>query len=102
MTDKLKGSLGLCRKANKMAIGHDAVVASIKARKAYLSIACQDASERVKREIADECSFDNRKIPFVEADFAMQELSLCIGKRAGVISIEDRGFAEKLQSILEN
>ncbi len=102
MTDNLKGSLGLCRRANKMAIGHDAVVTSIKAKKSYLSIACKDASERVKREIADECSFDNRNIPFVEADFTMQELSLCIGKRAGVISIEDRGFAKKLQSILEN
>ncbi len=102
MTDNLKGILGLCRRANKMVIGHDAVVSSIKAKKSYLSIACFDASDRVKNEIADECTFNNRGIPFIEADFTMQELSLCIGKRAGVISIEDRGFAEKLQSILKN
>ncbi len=100
MTDNLKGILGLCRRAGKMSIGHDAVVSSIKKRKAFLSITCCDSSKRLKKEIADECEFDNRKIPYVNADFNMKELSLCIGTKAGVISIDDRGFANKLITIL--
>lgn len=100
MTDNLKGILGLCRRAGKMSIGHDAAVSSIKQRKAFLSITCSDASERLKKEIADECSFQNRNIPYIDADFDMKELSLCIGTRAGVISIDDRGFANKLITIL--
>lgn len=99
MTDNLKGLLGLCRRAGKMSIGHDAAVSSIKKRKAFLSITCCDASERLKKEIADECKFQNRNIPYVDANFDMKELSLCIGTRAGVISIDDRGFADKLNSI---
>ena len=30
----------------------------------------------------------------------MKELSLCIGTKAGVVSIDDRGFAKKLYSIM--
>lgn len=100
MTDNLKGILGLCRRAGKMSIGHDAAVSSIKQRKAFLNITCRDASERLKKEIADECSFQNRNIPYVDAEFDMKELSLCIGTRAGVISIDDRGFADKLKTLL--
>lgn len=100
MTDNLKGILGLCRRAGKMSIGHDAVVSSIKNRKSYLGITCCDSSQRLKNEIKDECSFNNRNIPYIDADFDMKELSLCIGTRAGVISIDDRGFANKLYSIL--
>lgn len=100
MTDNLKGILGLCRRAGKMSIGHDAAVSSIKNRKAYLGITCCDSSQRLKNEIKDECSFNNRNIPYIDADFDMKELSLCIGTRAGVISIDDRGFANKLYSIL--
>lgn len=100
MTDNLRGILGLCRRAGKMSIGHDATVSSIKNRKAFLSITCRDTSERLKKEIADECEFQNRNIPYIDAEFDMKELSLCIGTRAGVISIDDRGFANKLITIL--
>ncbi len=100
ITDSLKGILGICRKAGKMSIGHDAAVSSVKKRKSFLCITCCDASERLKKEIADECAFQGRNIPYIDADFNMQELSLCIGTKAGVISIDERGFADKLNSIL--
>ncbi len=100
ITDNLKGIFGLCRRAGKMSIGHDAAVASVKKRKSFLCITCSDSSQRLKAEFLDECSFDNRNIPYIDADFTMKELSLCIGSKAGVISIDDRGFANKLYSIM--
>lgn len=100
MNDKLNGLLGLCRKANKMAIGHDAVITSIKQGKSHLCITCSDSSARLKKEIADECSFKNRNIKYVDALFTMTELGFAIGKKVGVISIDDEGFANKLYSIL--
>lgn len=100
MNNKLNGLLGLCRKAGKMALGHDAVIASIKQGKAHLAITCCDSSERLKKEIADECSFRNRHIKYVDSDFEMSELGFIIGKKVGVISIDDEGFADKLYSIL--
>ncbi len=100
ITDNLKGLFGLCRRAGKMSLGHDAVVTSIKKRKAGLVITCSDASERLKREIKDECSFDGRNIKYIDGTFKRDELSLCISSKAGVISIDDQGFAEKLITIL--
>ena len=82
MNNDLKGILGLCRRAGKMSLGHDAAVTSIKQRKAFLAITCSDASDRLKKEIADECGFDSRKTKFLTADFTMQDLGLVIGKKA--------------------
>lgn len=100
MNNNLSGLLGLCRKACKMAIGHDAVIASIKQGKSKLAITCCDASPRLKKEISDECKFNNRNIKYVDAPFTMSELGFAIGKKAGVISIDEEGFANKLYSII--
>lgn len=98
--NKLQGLLGLCRKAGKMSLGHDAVITSVKKRKSKLVITCCDASDRLKREMQDECSYDNRNIRYIGVSFTMQELSFCINARAGVISIDDSSFADKLYMIL--
>jgi ribosomal protein L7Ae-like RNA K-turn-binding protein len=100
MNDNLKGIFGLCRRAGKMSLGHDAVVTAIKKRNAQLVITCNDASERLKREIKDECSFDGRNIEYVDAPFGTDELAFCISSKAKVISIDDQGFAKKLITIL--
>ena len=100
ISDNLRGMLGLCRRAGKMSLGHDAVITSIKKRKAKLVITCCDTSDRLKREMQDECSYDNRNIKYIDVAFDMKELSLCINARAGVISIDDSSFAEKLYSII--
>ena len=83
MNNNFSGLLGLCRKACKMAIGHDAVIASIKQGKSKLAVTCRDASPRLKKEILDECNFNNRNIKYVDAPFTMSELGLAIGKKAG-------------------
>lgn len=83
-----------------MSLGHDAVITSVKKRKAKLVITCCDASERLKNEMKDECSFQNRNIKYTDAPFGMKELSLCINARAGVISIDDYGFADKITEIM--
>ena len=100
ISDKLNGLLGLCRRAGKMSLGHDAVITSIKKRKAKLVITCCDTSERLKREMQDECSYDNRNIKYIDVSFDMKELSLCINARAGVISIDDSGFADRMTEII--
>ncbi len=100
MTNNLNGFLGLCRKANKMTMGHDAVVTSIKSGNSKLCITCIDASPRLKKEISDECSFKGRNIKYIDAPFTMSELGLSIGKKVGVISIDEEGFANKLFSTM--
>ncbi len=100
MNNNLNGLLGLCRKAGKIAIGHDAVITSIKQGKSFLVLTCCDASVRLKKEMADECTFKGRNIKYINAPFTMSELGLAISKKAGVISIDEEGFANKLHSII--
>lgn len=100
MAEKLKGLLGLCRRAGKLQIGHDAAVALIKGGKAFLAVTCADSSQRLKREIADECAYNGRNVKYADANFTMQELGTAIGTRAGVIAVEDSGFADRLYEYL--
>lgn len=101
MKTDLSGFLGLCRRANKMTVGHDAVVTSIKSGNSKLCIICSDASGRLKKEISEECGFNGRSIKFVDAPFTMSELSFAIGKKVGVISVDEEGFANKLYSMIQ-
>lgn len=97
MTDnKLKGHLGLCRRAGKMSLGHDAAVTQIKKRKAYLVVLCADSSERLIREIKDECSFDGRNIDCINAELTSNELYSYIGSKSKVFSVDDENFAKTL------
>lgn len=98
MNDTLKGLLGLCRRAGKISIGHDAARDSVKCSKACLVICCSDASQRLIREMSEECIYKGRSIPFTNADFDKKELSLAIGCSAAVISIDDAGFAGRIYS----
>lgn len=97
MTDnKLKGHLGLCRRAGKVSLGHDAAVTAIKKGKTFLAVCCKDSSPRLVREIQDECTFGGRNIQFISADITSEEIGIYIGKRAKVFTIDDENFANML------
>lgn len=98
--NKLKGHLGLCRRANKMSLGHDAAVTQIKKQKAFLAVCCKDSSERLIAEIRDECSFAGRNIRFITADITSEEIYFYIGAKSKVFTVDDIGFAEMLISDL--
>lgn len=98
--NKIKGLLGLCRRAGKMSLGHDAAVTQIKKQKAFLAVCCKDSSERLINEIRDECNFRNRNIPFLAANITSDEIYYYIGTKTKVFTIDDKGFADKIYSDL--
>lgn len=100
INDNIKGFLGLCRRSGKISPGHDAAVASIKKGKAVLAVTCCDCSQRLKDEIADECSFNGRNVRYLNAAFTMQEAALAMGMRAGVFTVDDRNLADRLYGYL--
>lgn len=94
--NKLKGQLGLCRRAGKMSLGHDAAVTQIKKRKAYLAVCCKDSSERLVAEIRDECQFGGRNIKFITANITSDEIYFYVGAKAKVFTVDDKCFADML------
>lgn len=94
MNDKLLSFLGLCRRANKLCYGFDAVNKSIFQKKAKLVLFASDVSTHTKSDVEKICEKENVKS--LTLNYTKEEISLTIGKYAAVISITDSGFANKI------
>lgn len=99
MNEKVFPLLGFARKAGKLSVGHDAAVSAIVKNKARLCLVCADASERLKKEMTHACSFDGKEIAVVLTDCKMEELSRSIGTKAAVLTVDDEGFASRIQTL---
>lgn len=94
--------LGLCKKADKLSMGHDACIGSITVARAKACLLCSDASQRLKAEFERATSYDNRNIPLVFLPFTMEDIKNATGRTAAVITINDQGFARSFLSLEEN
>lgn len=96
---KIKGLLGLCRAAGKASLGHDACESSVKSGEARLCLVSCDASERLKAEMRRTC--ETESMPLLFLPFTMEETAMCMGtKKTAVLSVNDSGFAERLQELI--
>lgn len=94
--DRFLSMLGLCRKAGKLSIGHDAAKQSIRDKKAFLCIMTADASARLVGEMETLCGSSG----VVVTDYLMEDLKSAIGKKAGVVSVNDEGFANTVRELI--
>ncbi|TDW26356.1 ribosomal protein L7Ae-like RNA K-turn-binding protein [Breznakia blatticola] len=87
------GTLGIANAARKLAYG-ETLIEKIRAKKCYLVLIAEDASDNTKKKIMDKCSFYNVKYDFVDSSAL---LSNAIG-RANVkaVGVLDRGFANSM------
>lgn len=92
---KILDLLGLVRRAGCMSAGYKASAESVAAGKAKLIITSSDVSEKTKKEVHFVCTKYSAEA--YEADFSMDELSGAIGLKAGVVSVNDSGFAAKIK-----
>lgn len=99
MYKKALSLLGIARRAGKLSTGHDAAVSSIVKNSAKLCIVSSDASDRLKKEFSHSCTFGGKNIPVIFANFTATELSAAIGIKAAVITVDDEGFAKKIQQL---
>lgn len=97
--DRILSLLGFARKAGRISNGHDAAISSIVKNKAKLCLICSDASQRLKKEFAHACSYDDKNIPLLDCSFDMLTLSKAIGIKAAVVTVNDEGFAKKIYSL---
>jgi len=100
LNDGLLSLLGLCRKAGKLALGHDACKSMAVGRKAKLLLVCEDVSQRQKEEMASTAAREGN-IPLLILHRDMQQVSAALGKRAGIIAISDAGFAAHIIRLIQ-
>ena len=102
MTDnpKFLSLLGMCRRAGKLSCGHDAAVGSLRSKSARLCLLSSDASERLRKEIEREATFEGREIPVRELLSDMNEIGRATGLKSAVVTVNDEGFAKSMLGLL--
>ena len=102
MTDnpRFLSLLGMCRRAGKLSCGHDAAVGSLRSKSAKLCLLSSDASERLRKEIEREATFEGREIPVRELLSDMNEIGRATGLKSAVVTVNDEGFAKSMLGLL--
>ncbi len=93
MNSKSRSLLGFAAKAGRLSYGMEATVDSLKRGRAYLALAACDISAKSKKEVA--FFADQNAVRFCvlnEAD--SKTLSDAVGRKCGILSINDSGFAD--------
>lgn len=94
MNDSALSLLGLCRKAGKLSLGHDACKLALNTGVASLCVICDDASERLKEEIS---SLSRKaEVKIFDVSYSMMDIKKATGFKAAVFSVDDEGFARTL------
>ncbi len=88
----ITGLLSMCRKAGRLVLGMDEVKTSCLRHEAKCVLTASDFSDNSLREIERICA--RVKIPMIKIQKTMDDISASVGKRCGVMSVTDRGFAD--------
>lgn len=98
MNERLLNFLGLCRRAGKLTWGADTVERAVREHKVLLVLCTADLSANSARDLvytAQKCSVELRTL-----ECTKDELGFAIGKYSGAVGVTDRGFADKILTML--
>lgn len=92
--DKVLSLLGLCRRAGRLGAGFDVCREAARGGNAALLLAASDVSDKTYKNLRYEA--DRAGIPAVRLNADMKELGRACGVKAGVVAVNDRGFAQAI------
>lgn len=95
MNDKFLALLGFASKSGNLSFGADSVKESLKKKKAKLVIVAKDISDKSKKEarfFAEKAS-----VEVLEVEYSIDVLSNATGKKGGIISVNEIGFANAIK-----
>lgn len=91
--------LGFAAKAGKLSYGFDATHSALSQKKSKLLLIANDISEKSKKEIL---FFGNKfkTETIVLENFDMETISHAVGRKCGIISVNDTSFSQGLISAI--
>ena len=92
--DRLMNLLGLARKAGKLELGSEAVKQAVRRHRTKLVLLSADLSEKTARSFRDEA--EKAGVRAASLPTGMDAVQTALGRRAGVIAVNDGGFAQAL------
>lgn len=98
-TSKALSLMGLAVRGRNLTSGEDQVLDAIRSGKAFLVVVAKDASDNTKKLFNDKCTY--YEIP-VRIWGTREQLGHAIGKEMRAsIAVTEKGFAEKLVTLME-
>ncbi len=99
MKAKILSLLGFAAKAGKLSFGFEASVQSIKSSKAKIVLVTEDISPKSLKEIR---FYSQKKniINFILKGIDIKALSTAVGRKCGIVSVNEVGFAKALEKAL--
>ena len=94
MTDKILTLLGFASKSGNISFGMDSFKDKARSKKSRLAVAASDISEKSLKEVKFYCNKYNIKLLILKSDILT--LSHAVGKKCGIVSVNDRNFAESI------
>ena len=96
MEEKLYSMLGLARRANKLLIGRDSVMAAVRGGRVKLILLTCDASPRHRQELsAIGWQGETRELPC-----AMDDMAFHLGKKSCIFALEDANFSDAILKLI--
>lgn len=97
---RLKGMIGLCARARKLAIGTDIAIDSVRNSKSKLLLLAFDASQNSKKKVLNCAGYYN--IPCYEIPIGISELGHCTGKsgNTAAVAVLDRNMINGINKII--
>ena len=100
MSDKILTLLGFAAKAGKLSYGFDAVKTSLSQHKSKLVLTASDISPKSQKEVLF-FSDKYKTKAYVLAEYNMETISHAVGKKCGIVSVNDSAFADGLLSVIK-
>lgn len=98
MKNKILTLLGFAAKAGKLSYGMQSVIYTVKANKSKLVVISNDISPKSKKEVL--FFTHNNNVPIINLnDINIQDMSGAVGRKCGIISINDSGFSDAISNI---
>lgn len=95
MNNKILSLLGFATKAGKLSFGFEACVSALNNKKAKLIIVAEDISQKSLKEITFFAQKNNVEHIKTEG-ITMKTISDSVGRKCGIIAVNDIGFSEAL------
>ncbi len=96
--NKFLSLIGMARRANRVQMGFDKAKSAILYDEAKVVFVCSDVSVKTKRGLV--FASEETGVKVLDIPYTIFELSNAIGTKCGVVAITDKGFADKLVTLL--
>ncbi|MGN1201728.1 MAG: ribosomal L7Ae/L30e/S12e/Gadd45 family protein [Eubacterium sp.] len=98
--EKILSMLGLARRSGALSLGHDMVQQALLKKRAKLLLFCSDVSPRLISEFAKTIEKHNINTKVIKTDLTMDEIHYGVGYRAGVMTVNDENFSNRITELL--